>query len=244
MGTKIRQAVILAGGKGERLKPLTDKIPKPMAPVAGKPFLDYLIRSIRDAGIQKVLLLVGYRSEVILNHYKHDPDISFSVGTEDDLTCKRVIDALDKLEDQFMLTYGDNYWPIELGPMLRHYDDLNPVAMTTVFDNRLGQSEYGFENNVYLNSKFQIEFYDRTRKNPLLNGVDIGYFIMRRSIFEALPKPGNPSLDTELIPNLVAKQELSGYRTSQRYYYMTHLESLADFERAVKVEGYRALGDR
>ena len=60
-----QQAVILCGGLGTRLRPLTENMPKPMAPVNGKPFLHYLIEQVRDQGIRRILLLTGYRSEMI-----------------------------------------------------------------------------------------------------------------------------------------------------------------------------------
>ena len=69
MNKKITQTVILAGGRGERLKPLTDYMPKPMAPINGKPFLDYLIHSIISVGINQILILLGYKSEMIVSRY-------------------------------------------------------------------------------------------------------------------------------------------------------------------------------
>ena len=63
---KIDQAVILAGGIGKRLKPITNSIPKPLANINGSPFLDYLIKSVRDLGINKILILTGYKSDKII----------------------------------------------------------------------------------------------------------------------------------------------------------------------------------
>ena len=67
---KLNQAVILAGGRGERLRPLTDRIPKPMTPINGRPFLDFLIHSIIQAGIENILFLLGYKANVIVERYK------------------------------------------------------------------------------------------------------------------------------------------------------------------------------
>lgn len=66
---KIKQAVILAGGTGERLRPLTENTPKPLAPVNGIPFLDYLIQSVVSAGINNILFLTGYKAEKIVERY-------------------------------------------------------------------------------------------------------------------------------------------------------------------------------
>ena len=86
MCKNINQAVILAGGRGERLRPLTDSMPKPMAPINSIPFLDYLIHSIIQAGIENVLFLLGYKANVITDRYNNmkNINIEFSYGTEED----------------------------------------------------------------------------------------------------------------------------------------------------------------
>src|SRR5271170_965123 len=119
--SKINQAVIFAGGRGERLRPLTDHLPKPMAPVNGVPFLDYLIKTLEDAGIKKILFLLGYRAETIVDRYgKCLPSgvkIEYSIGTAEDLTGRRLLNAYEQLDERFLLLYGDNYWPIEIDRM-------------------------------------------------------------------------------------------------------------------------------
>ena len=59
------KAVILAAGKGERLKPITSSRPKPMIPIAGKPLLEHAILGLKDAGIDEILLIVGYKEEMV-----------------------------------------------------------------------------------------------------------------------------------------------------------------------------------
>ena len=63
---KIKQAVILAGGFGTRLKPFTDSNPKPMYPFEGKPFLEYLVEQVKSFGIENIVLLLGYLPEKIM----------------------------------------------------------------------------------------------------------------------------------------------------------------------------------
>ena len=66
---KINQAVILAGGKGQRLYPITRKVPKPLALINSIPFMDYLLESLIEIGINKVLFLVGYKYELFIKRY-------------------------------------------------------------------------------------------------------------------------------------------------------------------------------
>src|SRR6266446_3747253 len=64
-----RQAVILAGGRGTRMRPITNDRPKPMVPILGRPFLEYQIEQLRDQGFERVLILLGYLPEVVQNHF-------------------------------------------------------------------------------------------------------------------------------------------------------------------------------
>ncbi|MBI5201888.1 MAG: NTP transferase domain-containing protein [Elusimicrobia bacterium] len=230
---RLEQAVIFAGGRGERLRPLTDTLPKPMAPVKGEPFLNYLIQSLCAVGIKRVLLLVGYRHEAIVDYYrKHagsrfTPD--FSIGTADDLTGRRLLNAYTKLDDRFLLLYGDNYWPIELPGMLAHYEKTGAKVQSTVFRNAKGTGEYGAQNNVQVGPDGRILRYDRTRKDPSLNGTDIGYFVVDKSILDP-ELEGNISFEEHYLPRLIAGGALAGFFTDRQYHYITELKSLKAFE--------------
>ncbi len=228
----IAQAVILAGGRGERLRPLTDRIPKPMALVNEKPFLDYLIDSLIRVGIKKVLFLVGYKSEVIMKRYKDSfgdaVQFEYSVGLTEDNTGRRLLNAYDSLDDRFLLLYGDNYWPIQLGPMLSLYLKTNALVSTTVFSNKDGAGEYGPENNVEVGSDNYVRRYDKTRKSLGLNGVDIGYFIVSKKALDPGMK-GNVSFETDILPGFIANKQLAAYVTDIQYYFITTLASLEKF---------------
>ena len=241
---KLEQAVILAGGKGERLRPLTDHLPKPMVPVLDKPFLDYLIGSMVAVGIKRVLLLVGYRGEKIIEYYKNfrHPrcEIDFSVGAVEDQTGRRLLNAYDKLEKNFLLAYGDNYWPIDIAGMTRLYEEKGAKVSATVFSNKNGTSEYGPENNVEVGPDHFIKRYDKTRKSRDMNGVDIGYFIVDKGILDPESK-SNASFEENVLPPLIAQSNLIGYLTDRQYYYITNVPSLKNFEAFVAAENVSSL---
>lgn len=231
----IKQAVILAGGRGQRLKPLTDNIPKPMAPINGKPFLDYLINSFIKVGIKKILILVGYKSEIIIDYYKNIKiiDIEFSFCDENCETGKRISEAYDKLDKNFLLAYGDNYWDVELEPMIKLFSSKKVYLTTTVFSNESGTSEYGYENNVQVLDTKRVKKYDKERKAKSLNGVDIGYFLVDKNLIS--PKLGvRVSFENNILPNVIKKNGLYAYCTENQYYYITNMESLSNFERYIK----------
>lgn len=233
---RVNQAVILAGGIGARLRPITDKIPKPMAPINGTPFLDYLINSIIRVGISRILLLVGYKKDVIISRYGCSPakdiEIKYSIGEVADLTGRRLLNAYELLDRYFLLLYGDNYWPIELTQMLRMYNAKGAKALTTIFSNKQGTGEYGKENNVEVDRDGFIKRYDKKRNTPNLNGVDIGYFILDKSL---IPKDltGNVSFEEDIMPEFISRRQMIGHVTDIQYYYITDIGSLKIFETAV-----------
>ena len=134
----IHKAVILAGGLGKRLRPITYTIPKPMVMVNQSPFLDYLIKSIVDLKIKNILILTGYKSKIISNRYKNMRliDVSFSKSNINDLSGRRLLNAYDKLEDYFLLLYGDNYWPINLDKIIKSFNKNNSLISLTGYSNK------------------------------------------------------------------------------------------------------------
>jgi NDP-sugar pyrophosphorylase family protein len=242
LNNQITQTVILAGGRGERLKPLTNHIPKPMAPINGVPFLDYLINSIISTGITQILILLGYKSEAIVSRYKdiNNINIEFSLGKEEDQTGRRVLNAYDKLQDYFLLIYGDNYWPIELDAMWYNYQKTGSRVSTTVFSNKYGTGEYGFENNVVVGQGAQVINYDKERESHEANGIDIGYFLVEKDALDQ-QMPGNVSFEVDILPQLIRKKQLSAYVTDNQYYYITNMKTLNDFEKATLKNNFTPL---
>ncbi len=108
-----RQAVILAGGRGTRLGAITESIPKPMVPFHGRPFLEYLIEFLRDQGMKKFLLLLGYLPETVREYFgdgrRLGVEIEYSVTPVEDDTGTRLRKAIPKIEPTFLLAYCDNY---------------------------------------------------------------------------------------------------------------------------------------
>jgi NDP-sugar pyrophosphorylase family protein len=231
------QAVIFAGGRGERLRPLTDTMPKPMAPVLNRPFLDYLLKSLTDNGIKRILILAGYRADSIINYYGNcligGMPVSYSVGAEDELTGRRLLNAYKMLDDHFLLLYGDNYWNPPLPDMIKNYESLGLPITTTIFSNKNGTGEYGKENNAYVGPDHLVHAYDKSRKSRELNGVDIGFFLMDRQLLDP-QEEGNISFEEIILSRLVKERKVGAFLTDEQYYYITSMENLQRFEDIVK----------
>src|ERR1700733_534474 len=134
-----RQAVILAGGRGTRLAPLTDTRPKPMIEFHGRPFLEYLIDFLRDQGFQRILLLLGYLPDVIRDHFgdgaRFGVEITYSVTDVSNDTGRRLYLARPHMEPCFLLAYCDNYCPIDIETMWRRFRASSALAVVTVYAN-------------------------------------------------------------------------------------------------------------
>lgn len=231
----IKQAVILAGGEGKRLHPITKNLPKPMAPVNGIPFLSYLIFILKKKGIKKILILVGYKSEKIIEYYKNDQSINFDYSSVKTDTGKRVLNAYDKLDNNFLLIYGDNYWIPNIKKMYKKFKLKNVSISTTVFNNKNGTAEYGRENNVYSNKNSFVENYDKSRKDKKLNGVDIGFFIINKKFLDTFRKKNrNYSLENDFLIKAIKIKKLIAYKTDIQYYSITNIKMLKKFEKITK----------
>jgi len=109
---KIDQAVILAAGRGTRMRELTADLPKPMIIVRGKPVLQHIVEGLRDAGVRKFLIIVGYRADVVQNFFgngsRYKIEIQYTTQVKQDGT-GRVVDLAKEFvgASPFVLVYGD-----------------------------------------------------------------------------------------------------------------------------------------
>jgi len=233
MTRRITQAVILAGGRGERLRPLTDSLPKPMVPVNGRPFLEYLVNLLKRNGITEIVLLLGYLPEKITAHFgdgsRFGVKIRYSIGAVEHETGTRVRNARGLLDEVFLLMYCDNYWPIDLAGMADHYDRSGLLGMMTVYNNRDGKGEYGYRNNVELSQDGHVLAYGHLPENSPTQGIDIGFFMFDKKAVDFLPQE-NCSIQYDLLPRLIGIQQLSAYLTDEHYYTITSSELLKNVE--------------
>ncbi len=219
------QAVILAGGRGTRLRPLTDTQPKPMVPFHGRPFLEYLLDLLRSQGFERVLLLLGYMADAVQEHFgdgsKFGLRIDYSVSPVEDETGSRLRLAASRLDPSFLLLYCDNYWPMRMEELWTRFADGGTPAMVTVYANR----DRYTRNNVQVGDDGYVRVYDKSRTSAGLNGVEIGYALLSRSVLEFLPE-GNVSFEGTVYPALVERRLLRGYVTEHRYYSVGSHERL------------------
>lgn len=220
-----KQAVILAGGRGARLRPLTDRVPKPMIEFRGRPFLSYLLDLLKGQGIERVVLLLGYKADAVRGHYgdgsREGIEIGYSVLGEEAETGLRLKKSLSLLDEVFLLLYCDNYWPLDLGLLWEDYLRRPTPMMFTVYTNRDGYTL----DNVRIGENGMVEVYDKSRKAAGLKGVEMGYAIVKRSVVEDFPE-GNLSFEATVYPDLAGRGMLRAHPTDHRYYSISTPERL------------------
>lgn len=211
------QAVILAGGRGTRLRPLTETRPKPMVEIHGKPFMEYLVEMLRDQGFERILMLLGYLPEVIQYYFgdgsRWGVKISYSVTAVDNETGRRVKLAEPHLDACFLLMYCDNYWPMQMDRMWKRFVRANVPAMITVYSNKDGYTR----DSVRVDQDGYVLVYDKNGTHHGLQGVEISYALLTKSILGLLPED-NILLELSLYPRLAERRQLLAYVTDHRYY--------------------------
>jgi D-glycero-D-manno-heptose 1,7-bisphosphate phosphatase len=224
---ELRQAVILCGGLGERLRPYTDTLPKPMIPINGRPFLEFLVEQLREQGIAKVVLLTGYRGAQIRSHFqdgrRFGVDIAYSEGPVDWDTGRRVAEAHSLLDPQFMLLYSDNFIPFKLEKLLS-------------FHRRLGRSLSLLLNrkangNIRPGADGVVDRYDPSRTAPGLDHVEIGYMVVERDRILKLIDPPDVSFSV-VLQRLAEQGDLAGMISGDQYH------SISDPKRWKRTEQY------
>lgn len=221
----IEQAVILAGGQGIRLRPLTVTTPKPMILIHGKSFLAYIIELLKANGITQVVLLVGYLHEQIEDYFgdgkRFGITIKYSHSPVEADTGTRLRVARPLLKQTFLLLYGDNYWPLKIDRLTDYYKKLGTKALITIYSNRDNTTK----NNISVGSDGLVYVYDKSRTKKDLNGVDIGFFLLDRNILKNMPEY-NFSFEDIIIPRLIKEKQLAGFLTHHKYYGLSTPERI------------------
>lgn len=185
------KAVILAAGKGKRLMPITSSCPKPMIPIAGKPLLEYSILGLKDAGIDEILLIVGYKAAEIKEYFgngqdKYDIRIEYIIQEERLGTGHAVSYAKNFVkDDSFLVMYGDLLTEPEIFKKIIDIFDKNKTDGLITLINVNNPEDYGI---ISLNSANLVE---KITEKPALelnlgNLANAGIYIFNSLIFDAI----------------------------------------------------------
>ena len=210
MKTKIGDLpiVLLCGGRGTRLRPATDDIPKALVPVNGQPIIDYIVKFFAHRGVRDWYICLGYRGDQVRSHLDAQRDAinaHFSDSGEEAGILQRIHTLRAELPDRFVVAYCDTFIDIDLD-QLNDYHMAQHASATLV--TAPIQSPFGVvrRDEVGMASSF-IE-------KPVQDYF-IGYFMMERQLLESLPlelvaRPDGLGI-VELFQSLVDKRQLAAY---------------------------------
>jgi NDP-sugar pyrophosphorylase family protein len=198
------KAVILAGGFGTRIRPLTCLNPKPMLPLINKPFMHNFISWIKSYEIKDIILSIGYLPKVFEEYFKNGEDLGVNISyiTEEEPlgTCGAVKNLEGLLEnDSFMVFNGDVLSAINLTDMIKFHKDKKSditIALTPVED----PTSYGL---VPIDEDGRVEkFLEKPSWDEITtNLINAGTYIIERNLLELVPPNDNYSFERGLFPN-------------------------------------------
>jgi len=208
---------ILSGGFATRLRPLTEKIPKALVQVAGKPFVTWQLEYLRSQGAKRVVLCVGYLGEqlqaAVGDGSAYGLEVSYSwdgpalLGTGGALR-----KAVSLLGDRFFVFYGDSYLPVDFQAVELGFLQCGKPALMTVLENH-GRWD---KSNVLFRQGLIVE-YNKHNPRPEMMHIDYGLGIMSASLL--LDRPADSPFDiADIYHGLSVRGELAGFEVFERFY--------------------------
>ncbi len=223
---------ILAGGLATRLRPLTEKIPKVLLPVAGRPFLAHQLGMLHAQGIARAVLCVGHLGDMIARDFGdgHDWGVKLEYSFDGPTllgTGGALRKALPLLGDRFFVLYGDSYLPVDFGPIADCFERSGKQGLMTVFHN---QNQFD-TSNVWL-SDGEIKVYDKKNRLPQMQHIDYGLSLLSAAAFKDFPS-GTAFDLADLMQRLVAQKQLAGFEVAERFYEIGSPSGLAELEKVL-----------
>jgi len=216
--------IILCGGKGERLHPITNDIPKPLLKIRGKPILSYIIDHLGNYNLDNLIITTGYKSSAIHNYinetYQNSPYKIVDSGDVDII--KRVQDALKYVDNNFMILYGDTISNVNLNELIEyHKNHTEPVTMT-VWPLR---SQFGI---VDVSNDGEVLSF---QEKPILDKwINIGYFYFNNSMIEKIKKYNKYEI---LLKNLAKEKYLNAYKHKGIHITVNTIKELEEAEKSI-----------
>lgn len=218
------KAVLLVGGKGTRLRPLTYKLPKALIEINGKTVIEHLFDLLKKYGIREIILCVGYLREKIKGYLGDGSEFGVNItyieekkplGTAGPLKL-----AKQYLNSSFVVSNGDELKDINISRMFRLHkrkDALATVSLTTVAD----PTEYGV---AKLDGSRILEFIEKPkRENAPSNLINAGFYILEPEVIDIIPD-GFSMLETDVFPQLAKKGRLRGFPFQGQWFDIGNLQ--------------------
>jgi len=220
----IETAIILAGGLGTRLRPLTLETPKPLLPIKGKPMIEHTINQLRDHGIKNVILSIGYKADQIKEYFgngsKFGVNITYSIEEQPLGTGGAVKQAAANLTESFILAWGDNLMDVDYTKMAEAFDNHN-TKITMALTPRNDVEHFGVAQLEGHKIAFFVE--KPKREEAPTNLINAGAFVVDPDVLQRLPE-GKSSIERDLFENLAYLGQVSAYQHEGQWFPTDNME--------------------
>jgi mannose-1-phosphate guanylyltransferase len=200
------KAVVLVGGEGTRMRPLTETIPKPLIPFMNRPFLDHVLDHLAGHGVDEVICSSPYLSREFrsfLAARRGPPRMTWITEEQPLGTCGAIVGALDRLDDTFLVLNGDVLTDLDLGELVdnhRRRGAVATIALTLVDDARpYGLVETGDDGRV-------LAFREKPA-DPIPGTINAGTYVLQTRALQGVPRDTTVSIERETFPDLIAGGE-------------------------------------
>ncbi len=235
------QCLILAGGRGTRMRPMTDAVPKALIEVGGRPFIDRQLEWLAGHGVSRVVCSLGYRAEAV-RAYLGDgaawglEAVCIEDGTPPLGTAGAIRKAIDEhlLDAGFLVLYGDSHLTIDVAAVWRASGQ-GARPLMTVFRNR-GRWDTS-------NARFddgRIVRFEKGLADPAAAGldyIDYGLSVLTVNVVVEHTEAGRPADLANVFRELAAAGQLAGYEATKRFYEIGSPQGLAELEAHLKATG-------
>ncbi|MTV49692.1 NTP transferase domain-containing protein [Heliobacillus mobilis] len=245
-------AVVLAGGFGTRLRSVVNDVPKPMAPIHSKPFLDYILGQLKKNGIKSYTFCLHYMADAIQSYYTDgrvaDVEIDYSLEASPLGTGGAIGLLRDRLRDTFCVVNADTYLELNVREMIQRHRQQGATASIALFNmpdpQRYGRLALDREGRI-------VQFNEKSGSKDVYFGdalsdaspINAGLYLLEPEIFEYIPRDQVFSLEKDLFPQLLEdKKVILGYDGVENFFDIGVPEDLSKFRDWVMESERGALG--
>lgn len=231
--SSVRKAVILAGGKGTKMRPFTYEMPKSLLPVGGKPVLEHLITELKRNHITEIILCVGYLGDKIKEYFgsgeKFGVHITYSAEKEPLLTGGAILKVKKLIDDEpFLVINGDVITTLNIQDLIDFHESeqtVVTVALTTVNEPK----QFG---QLALHGAKLVNFYQRPLGRSVKSHlVNCGLYVCEPGVFQHFPKNQISFMFEDVLNTLIQKREASGFVFEGSWF---DVGNLSGYEAAIK----------
>ena len=216
------KAVIIAGGLGTRLRPLTNNTPKPMLPIGEKPILEHLVNWTKKGGIKSVILCVSYLRESIEDYFgdgeKFGVKIEYAISKKQLATAGQLKTAEKFIDDDFVCMYGDSIFNFSLRSMIKQHSIKKPFVTMSLNEYKT-TLPYGV---IETSKKGKVVNWNE--KPEIKANINMGCYIMNPQVFNLIPKNKPYGMD-DVIKKAMKKKVVNSFITKKGFTDIGNTES-------------------